>query len=199
MKAIAINGSPRSGGNTEFMLRKVLEQLDENGWETELVKVGASGIKGCTACRKCAETLDLSCIMKDDIFNDIFKKIIDADAVIIGSPTYFTDVTAETKAIIDRTGIVARANGKALTGKIGAAVVALRRGGGVHAYDSINHMFLMSQMVIPGSTYWNIGFGGAKEEVKEDVEAITNMKNLGQMINWLGTSLIPNMDKVPKA
>jgi len=197
MKAIAINGSPRKSGNTEQLLNHVLEPLKAAGWETEHIQIGGKNIRGCMACAKCRETKDNECIIKNDILNDVFAKMLEADAIILGSPTYFTDVTSEMKALIDRSGYVAIANGRAFKGKIGAAVVAVRRGGAVHVYDSINHMFLMSQMIVPGSTYWNFGIGRDKGEIEQDAEGLTNMKNLGETIAWLGKAIKPHLNDFP--
>ena len=197
MKAVAINGSPRTGGNTAVMLKKVLEPLAEASWETEYLKVGGRPVRGCTACMKCFENQNLRCVIEQDGMNDYLEKIFQADAVVLGSPTYFTDVTAEMKALLDRVGLVAVANGGALKGKIGAAVVAVRRGGGTHVFDSINHMFLMSSMIVPGSTYWNLGFGLGKEEVRDDDEGMNNMTHLGKTIAWLGKAIAPSVADFP--
>ena len=197
MKAVAFNGSPRSGGKTETMLKKVLDPLEEAGWETEYLKIGGKAVRGCVACFKCFENKNMRCVIEQDGMNDYLEKIFQADAVILGSPTYFTDVTSEMKALLDRTGLVAVANGGALKGKIGAAVVAVRRGGGTHVFDSINHMFLMSSMIVPGSTYWNLGFGLDKEEVLDDDEGMNNMNHLGKTINWLGKAIISSKDEFP--
>ncbi|MEW5746313.1 MAG: flavodoxin family protein [Nitrospirota bacterium] len=199
MKAIAVNGSPRKGGNTEILLQKVLEPLAAAGWETELIQVGGRDIRGCIACYKCFENKDLRCAGRNDIVNDCMEKMVAADALILGSPTYFTDVSAELKALIDRSGLVALANGRAFRGKIGAAVVAVRRGGGTHVFDSINHLFLMSGMIIPGSTYWNLGFGLDKGAVLNDGEGLKNMRNLGETIAWLGRAIKPHLDSFPQA
>jgi multimeric flavodoxin WrbA len=185
MKALAINGSPRKGGNTEILLRKALEPIAAAGHETEIVQVGGTRIRGCTACGACGKTKNRQCVFADDIFNAIFAKMAAADAILIGSPSYFADMTAETKAVIDRAGFVALANGGVFRRKIGAAVVAERRGGAVHVMDSINHMFLMSQMIVPGSTYWNFGVGAMPGDVLNDEEGLRNMKNLGEQIAWL--------------
>lgn len=189
MKAVAINGSPRKGGNTEILLKKVLESLESAGWETELIQIGGKNIRGCLACFKCFENKDLKCARKDDIFNDCMEELLKADAVILGSPTYFTDVSAELKALIDRSGLVSLANGRAFRRKIGAAVVAVRRGGGTHVFDTINHMFLMSGMIVPGSTYWNLGMGLDKGDVLKDEEGLKNMQDLGETIAWLGSAI----------
>ena len=185
MYAIAVNGSPRAGGNTEILLQEAVDQLAENGWQTELVQVGGTAIRGCLACYKCFENKDLECIIKNDGFNEIFSKMLRADAMILGSPTYFAAVSADLKALIERAGFVAYANDHAFSGKIGAAVVAVRRGGATHVFDSINHMFQMSRMIIPGSTYWNMGLGGASGQVESDAEGLQTMQNLGKNMVWL--------------
>ena len=189
MNALAVNGSPREGGNTEVLLKTVLGSLAESGWSTELVKVGGTAIRGCTACYKCFENKDNRCIIDNDGFNEVYAKLLKADAMILGSPTYFAAVSADLKALLERAGLVAIANNNAFSGKIGAAVVAVRRGGATHVFDSINHMYQMSRMVVPGSTYWNMGIGRGKEEVLEDDEGMNNMRHLGQVINWLGQSI----------
>ena len=185
MKALAINGSPRKGGNTEILLRKALEPIAEEGHETEYIQVGGTRIRGCTSCGTCGKTKNRRCVFDDDVFNATFAKMAEADAILIGSPSYFADRTSETKALIDRAGYVALANGGVLRRKIGAAVVAERRGGAVHVMDSINHLFLMNEMIVPGSTYWNFGMGAAAGAVLSDEEGLLNMKNLGEQIAWL--------------
>ena len=198
MRVLAVNGSPRKGGNTETMLKHALTTLDEAGWETEYVHLGGKKIRGCMACMKCWENKDRKCVVNNDAFNEVMEKMLDADAIILGSPTYFSDVSAELKALLDRSGMVALANDRAFAGKIGAAVVAVRRGGGIHVFDTINHMYLMSQMIVPGSTYWNLGFGLEKGEVQKDAEGLANMESLAQTIAWLGKALQPHQATFPK-
>ena len=185
MKALAINGSPRKGGNTEILLRKVLEPLAAAGHKTDYMQVGGTRIRGCTACGACGRLLNKRCVIEDDVFNLAFAKMLEADAIVIGSPVYFADVTAETKALIDRAGRVARTNGGLLGRKIGAAAVAARRGGAIHAVDAINHLFLANQMLVPGSTYWNFGLGRDPGDVLADEEGLANMQDLGEQIAWL--------------
>jgi multimeric flavodoxin WrbA len=189
MRALAINGSPRKGGNTEILLKKVLEPIKAAGWDIEFVQLGGQDIHGCLACYKCFQTKDGRCAQAKDVCNKVIQCMIAADAIIIGSPTYFTDVSAETKALLDRAGLVGLAGGGLWRGKVGAAVVAVRRGGGTHAFDTINHMFLMSGAIIPGSTYWNLGFGLDKGDVAKDDEAARNMNDLGEAIAWLGEAM----------
>lgn len=199
MYALAINGSPRKQGNTELLLKEVLSELKSAGWETELEKVGGTAIRGCIACEKCFENKDNECSVKKDKFNTIFSKMLKADAMILGSPTYFAAVSADLKALIERAGYVAYANGHAFSGKIGTAVVAVRRGGATHAYDTINHMFQMSRMIIPCSTYWNMGFGLGKGEVLKDEEGLANMRHLGKSIDWLAKAIMPHISTYPKS
>ena len=185
MKAVAFNGSPRVGGNTEFLLKKVLEPIAQAGIETELVQVGGQNIHGCRACYTCMKKKNARCADDSDMLNGWLEKMLSAQAIILGSPTYFADMTSEMKALIDRSGFVARANDNLFSRKVGVAVVAARRGGTTHVLDSINHMFLMSRMIVPGSTYWNFGLGREKGEVENDQEALANMRDLGETIAWL--------------
>jgi multimeric flavodoxin WrbA len=185
MKIVAFNGSARKDGNTAILINYVLKELDKQGIETELLQLAGKKIRGCKACYKCFENKDQQCSFKNDILNECMAKMIEADGIILGSPTYFTDVSTEMKALIDRTGFVARANGDMLKRKLGAAVVAARRAGSIHAFDTLNHFFLIAQMIIPGSNYWNIGFGRNTGEVEKDEEGILIMKTLGQNMAWL--------------
>jgi multimeric flavodoxin WrbA len=185
MKVIAFNGSPRKDGNTASLLNMTLDQLKNEGIETELYQLGGKNIKGCMACYKCAQNLDKRCSVKNDVLNECIEKMIDADGIILGSPTYFTDVPAEIKALIDRAGLVAKVNGDMLQKKLGAAVVAVRRAGSIHVFDTINHFFLINQMIVPGSIYWNMAIGRDKGEVEEDEEGVMTMKTLGANMAWL--------------
>lgn len=184
MKVVAFNGSPRRDGNTAALLGFVLKELYDQGIETELVHLKGP-ISGCIACNKCFEMQNGRCTRDNDIINQCILKMTLADGIILGSPTYFADLTPEMKALIDRSGFVAKANGDLFKRKVGAAVVAVRRAGAIHVFDSINHFFLISQMMIPGSSYWNIGMGLAEKDVERDEEAVQIMKTLGQNMGWL--------------
>ena len=185
MKVVAFNGSPRSRGNTAKLLGKVLDVLSAEGIETEAIQIGGRELHGCRSCNLCLKHKDGRCGIDDDLANDCIEKMRAADGIIIGSPTYFADVSAETKALIDRAGFVARANGNMFRRKLGAAVVAARRGGQIHAFDTINHHFLISEMIIPGSSYWNFGLGLKPGEVEGDKEGIQIMEDLGRNMAWL--------------
>lgn len=185
MKVVAINGSPRKGGNTEILIKRVFEPLEKAGIETELIQVGGKAIRGCMACGKCEEMQNRTCVITKDPVNEIAQKIFDADGIILGSPTYFADVTSEMKAIIDRVGFVSYTGGGLLKRKVGAAVVAVRRGGATHAFDTMNHFFQISQMFIVGSTYWNMCYGLNPGDVNQDEEGMANMTDIGESMAFL--------------
>lgn len=185
MKVIALNGSPRKGGNTAMLLGRVLEEIKKEGIETELLEFAGKKIHGCVACYKCSKNLDKKCAIDNDDFNKIYEKMLASDGIIIGSPVYVTDVTAEIKGLIDRACIVTRANGQLLRRRVGAAVIAVRRAGATHAYDSINHFFGITEMIVPGSNYWNLGIGRDPGEVMNDKEGLETMRVLGANIAWL--------------
>lgn len=185
MKVIAFNGSPRQDGNTSILIRTVFEVLEKNGIETELVSFAGHPLRGCTACYGCVRNRDRHCVLKGDLLNEAIEKMCAADGILIGSPCYFSDINAETKAFIDRVGMVTRANGNLLKRKVGAAIIAARRNGQMHAFDSINHLFLLSEMIIAGSTYWNTGLGRNPGDVLEDEEGLNTMRALGQNMAWL--------------
>jgi multimeric flavodoxin WrbA len=185
MKVVAINGSPRREGNTSILIRYVFSELENVGIQTEIIQLAGTRIRGCMACFKCGENLNKKCAVKDDPINEYIEKMLSADGIILASPTYFTDVSAEMKALIDRTGMVAKQNDDMFRRKVGAAVIAVRRGGAVHAFDTINHFFFINQMVVPGSSYWNIGIGREPGTVEGDEEGIATMKTLGENMAWL--------------
>ncbi len=185
MKVVAFNGSARRDGNTAILIRKVFAVLEAEGIDTELVQLAGKTIRGCTACSKCFKNKDKRCAVTDDVANECTEKMLEADGIILGSPTYFADITTEMKALIDRAGYVARANSDMLRRKVGAAVVAVRRSGAIHAFDSINHFFLIGQMIVPGSSYWNVAIGRAIGDVEQDDEGLRTMETLGRNMAWL--------------
>jgi len=185
MKVVAFNGSPRKDGNTSRLLQHVENALEKEGIETERVQLGGNLIHGCTACFECFKNKDGRCVLTGDMVNDCIARMRQADGIILGSPTYFADVTPELKALIDRAGFVAGANDNFLKHKVGAAVVAVRRGGAIHAFDTINHFFLIRQMIVPGSCYWNVGLGRDKGDVENDEEGVRTMAVLGENMAWL--------------
>jgi len=185
MKAIAFNGSPKADGNTAHMLKLVLSDLQKEGIETEFIQVGGELLHGCKACGACRQNKDMKCTISSDKINEWVQKMASADAILIGSPTYFADLTPETKSLIDRCGYVSRSNGNFLKRKIGAAVVAARRAGAVHVFDSINHFFTISEMIVPGSSYWNLSLSLAPGDFEKDAEGNATMHTLADNMAWL--------------
>jgi len=185
MKVVAFNGSARKDGNTWLLLKRVLSVLQAEGVETELIQLAGEQIHGCTACRTCFETKNQRCSITTDKVNDYIQKMLEADGIILGSPTYFGMMSPEMKALIDRTGFVCRATPDILRFKVGAAVAVARRAGAMTTFDAINHFFLINQMVIPGSSYWNIDMANKKGEIDKDEEALKTMDALGRNMAWL--------------
>ena len=185
MNVVAFNGSPRKEGNTAILLRHVLTELESEGIASELVHIGEEGLVGCDNCGICVQRKDDRCVIEGDPVNDWIEKIVAADGVIIGSPVYYADCTATTQAFIERCGYPLRKGSDPLPRKVGAAVVAARRAGAIHAFDSINHFFQIAGMIVVGSSYWNIGRGREPGEVAGDEEGMKTMRDLGRNMAWL--------------
>ncbi len=185
MQVVAVNASPREGGNTHLLLNRVCERLQARDIQTEIIHIGGKPVHGCRGCRHCFEKRDRNCIIRSDVINKCIGKLLEADGVILGSPTYFSDVTTEMKALIDRAGYVSLANDNPLAGKVGAAVTAVRRAGAQHALHSMHHLFSILQMPVATSTYWNIGYGATPGEAGLDSEGLQSMDNLGDTMAWL--------------
>ncbi len=185
MQVVLFNGSPRKNGNTAILLRHLSQKLNEAMIQTEMIQVGGQTIKPCTACYQCREKKNRRCKIDDDPVNEWIEKMIEADGIVIGSPTYFAGLTPEAKALIDRAGFVSRGNGNIFRRKVGAAVVTHRRGGAVNVFHSINAFFLINEMIVPGSSYWNFGVGAGMGEVEQDAEGVRTIEILGENMAWL--------------
>lgn len=182
-KILAINGSPHADGNTAHMLSAVLEVAAAAGHETELYQAGGRAVRGCLACGGCGRHLGRCAT--DDWINELYPKMAAADGILLGSPTYFADVTPEIKSVIDRTGFIANHEGKRFSRKIGAALSPVRRAGSIHTLDTMNHFFLISDMVIPGSVYWAMSQAREPGEYERDGEGVETVRRLGENIVWL--------------
>ncbi len=191
MNVIGINGSGRKDGNTAILINTVFEELRKEGIETGMIQMGGQVVGGCLGCMKCFQDKNNRCVQTKDGINDIIAKMAEADGIILGSPTYFCNVSTQLKALIDRAGLVGIANGALFKRKVGAGVVAVRRAGSVHVFNSINHFFTISQMIIPGSSYWNMGIGLLPGDVEKDEEGMGIMRTLGQNMAWLLKKLNP--------
>ena len=185
MKVVAFSGSARKDGNTAILVKQAFTELEKAGIETELVQLAGERLRGCIACYQCWQKKDRRCAVQDDCIDDCIQKMSTADGILLASPTYFADITTEIKALIDRAGMVARANDHMFRRKVGAGIIAVRRGGAIHAFDSLNHFFLISQMIVPGSIYWNMGIGREIGEVAQDSEGMQTMQVLGENMAWL--------------
>ncbi|HDP81227.1 MAG TPA: flavodoxin family protein [Spirochaetes bacterium] len=185
MKVFAVNGSPRKNGNTAIMIGYVFKELEKEGIECEMIQMSGKSLQGCIACYKCFENKNRKCSVNRDDVNELIAKMAGADGIILGSPTYFADLTANMKALIERAGLVSKANNEMFRRKVGAAVVTARRGGASHVFNSINQFFLSGQMVVAGSSYWNMGFGRDIGEVEKDDEGKNTMTTLGENMAWL--------------
>ncbi len=185
MKVVALNSSARKDGNTAILLNLVLDELKKEGIQTELIQLAGKSIGGCKACYKCFQNMDRRCSVKKDILNDLIEKMESADGILLGSPTYFSDVSTAMRAFIERCGLVARANDYMFKRKVGASVAAVRRAGAISAFNSMNLFLHYMQMVMPGSSYWSIGVGRDPGDVLKDEEGIQTMKSLGENMAWL--------------
>jgi len=185
MKVVAINGSARKDGNTAILINVVFDELKKEGIETEMIQFAGKAPQGCIACYKCFENKNRRCAVEKDILNECIGKLLDADGIVLGSPTYFSDVSSGMRAFIERCGLVARANDYMLKYKVGVGVVAVRRAGAIPAFNSLMLFLHYNQMIMPGSSYWNLGIGRNPGEVLNDEEGIQTMKTLGQNMAWL--------------
>ena len=185
MKVLAINSSARKDGNTALLINTVFEELKKEGIETEMVQLAGKVIEPCKACWACGGRKN--CVHKKDLFQDIFDKMTQADGILLGSPVYTANISANMQAFLERASVVAdmNRNENLLRHKVGAAVTAARRGGALNALDAMNHFFMLQDMFIVGSSYWPMAYGRMPGEVKEDQEGIETMKNLGQNMAYL--------------
>ena len=183
MRVIGINGSARKGGNTSILINTVFKELENKGIETELIELADKEIKGCMGCFACKQIKQ--CVIKDDFFNECFNKMVNADGIILGSPVYSADISSKMKAFLERAGVIVATNPGMLKHKVGASVAAVRRGGGMNAVDTLNHFFLNKEVLLVGSTYWNMVYGKDIGDVTQDEEGMENMRNLGENIAWL--------------
>ncbi|MDR1385963.1 MAG: flavodoxin family protein [Planctomycetaceae bacterium] len=206
MKVFAINGSPKENGNTALAVRTVLHEMEHEGIETGFATIGQKSIRGCLACGKCAENKNRQCAISNDAVNELLPEMLDADALVVGSPTYYSGLNGTVKSFLDRAFYAAAANGSLFRHKIGASVIAVRRSGGIPAFDQINKYFQISEMITIGSSYWNVVHGMVPGEAAQDAEGMQVMRNLGQNIAWLlkliehGKGAIqPPQSELPKA
>jgi multimeric flavodoxin WrbA len=186
MRVVALNGSARKDGNTAILLNLAMDELRAQKIETEMIQLGGERISGCLACYQCQKNKDGKCVVKADRVNEYIQKMREAEGILLGSPTYVADITANLKAVLERATIVCRANGGDMfKRKAAAGIVAVRRAGAIQALNVLNAFFLINQMIVVGSSYWNVGIGRNLGEVNSDLEGAQTMKALGQNMAWL--------------
>lgn len=183
MKVIGINGSSRKDGNTAIIIGKVFDKLNKEGIETELIQLADYEIQPCRGCFACKGRGN--CLFTKDGFAEIFSRMVKADGIILGSPVYSADVSAKMKAFLERGGVVVATNPELLRHKVGVSVAAVRRGGGMTTVDTMNHFMLNKEMIVVGSTYWNMVYGKDIGDVLSDDEGVANIHNLGENMAWL--------------
>lgn len=189
MRALAISGSPRVEGNTELLLTKLLDVLRAEDIDTGMVSVSDKNIKPCVACGACAKNKDRACAIKDDDFHELLERMIEADIIVLGSPVYFGSATPQLMALLDRAGYVSRQNGNLFSRKIGGAVVVARRAGQNFTFAQLLYWFMINDMIVPGSSYWNVAFGLAKGHVEQDTEGVQTVLRFAENLAWLAKKL----------
>lgn len=185
MKALGISGSPRPGGNTDTLVKMALDVLAGEGIRTEFLSLADRPIKPCMACAGCIKSDTIGCVQEDPAFEGMVERFVEADGILVGSPVYFGSATPQTMALLDRVGYVARANKSLLRRKVGAAIVVARRAGQNFTFAQLNYFFLISEMIVPGSTYWNVAFGREKGEVTGDQEGLDTVRRAAENMAWL--------------
>ena len=189
MEGLAICGSPRKEGNTEFLLKRCLNVLQQHNLSTELVLLADKEIKPCKACGKCGKTKDKTCAIKDDDFQPIFERMLAAGGIVVGSPVYFGSATPQMMALLDRAGYVSKANGNLFSRKLGGAVTVARRAGQNFTFAQLLFWFMINDFIVPGSTYWNIAFGRKVGEVQADSEGLQTVERFAENLAWLAEKL----------
>jgi len=189
MKAVGIVGSPRKDGNTEFLVNEALDTLKNEGIEVELISLRGKKLEPCNACYACRE--QKKCVLDDD-FEPIYIKMVEADAIIIGSPVYYGSATAETMALLARAGVVAGQTGKVFSRKVGGPIAIARRAGHNFTYAQLLFWFMINDFIVPGSTYWNVALAGAggKRDIRDDEEGIRTVRRFAENVAWLLNKLL---------
>lgn len=185
MKVLGISGSARRNGNTDYLLRTALDALAEEGIQTDFISLALHPVKPCIACGRCFGSDVAKCFQEDPEFEGVLEKVAEADGILVASPVYFGSATPQTMALLDRVGYVARRHPELLRRKVGASIVVARRAGQNFTFAQLNYFFLIAEMIVPGSTYWNVAFGRDKGEVVNDAEGIATVKTLAKNMAWL--------------
>lgn len=185
MRVLGISGSPRPGGNTDILVKHALDILEKEGIEADFLSLADRPIKPCMACAGCFKSDEVRCVQEDPAFEGMIERFQAADGILVGSPVYFGSATPQTMALLDRVGYVNRHHPEILRRKVGAAITVARRAGQNFTFAQLNYFFLIAEMIVPGSTYWNVAFGKAKGEVTGDEEGMKTIETLAHNMAWL--------------
>lgn len=185
MRAIAISGSPRRGGNTDTLLLRCLAGLASAHCDTELIRVCDYNVKPCKACGGCKRLGDGSCTQKDDDFAPLLAQVLRADIIVVGSPVYFGSATPQLMALLDRVGYVSRQSENKLSRKVGGAVAVARRAGQNFTFAQLTYWFLINDMIVPGSSYWNVGTALDPGDILNDAEALRTIDRFAENLAWV--------------
>jgi len=185
MKVIAFNGSPHPNGNTYHALNLVCNELEKEGIETKVVTVGNKMIGGCLACNKCIKNKNEKCINDNDKVNNWIQMIKEADGILLGAPVHYASIPGNMKSFLDRAFYVAGMNNSLFRHKVGASIVAVRRTGGMPAFNELNNFLNYSEMLLPTSNYWNVIHGTSPGEILQDLEGVQTLQILGKNMAYL--------------
>lgn len=185
MKVLAFNGSPKANGNTFHALQLVGKELEAAGIEFEIVHIGNQMIRGCLACGGCGRNQNEQCVISNDIVNECLQKAKESNGILLGSPVHYSGVPGTMKSFLDRLFYVSTSNGNLFRHKVGAAIVADRREGGISTLNELNYFLTYSEMMIPTSNYWNIIYGTTPGEIEQDEEGKQIMRVLGKNMAYL--------------
>ncbi len=199
MKIIAINGSPKKNGNTKNTLEIMGKIFHSKNIDFEIIDIGSKPISGCIACGACRKNQNLKCVLNDgEVVNNAVSKMKEADAIILASPVYYSNISGNMKSFLDRVFVVAGANGNLFRLKIGASLAVVRRTGGSFTFAALNYYFTISEMMIVSSNYWGITHGHLPGEVSQDPEGIQIVEQLAKNMVWLSQVIKLSEGKVEK-
>lgn len=194
MKVIAINGSPRKGGNTSHALEVMADELRKQDIEAEIIQIGQLNIHGCISCGYCFTSEESHCVFKDDIVNEVAKKMREADGFILASSTYYAGIAGTMKAFLDR---VFYTSSDYFKYKVATSIAVVRRAGGVDVVHQLNNYLNLAETIIPPSQYWTIAYGLEKGEVNQDGEGIQTLRKNARSMAWLLKTIDAGKEKVP--
>jgi multimeric flavodoxin WrbA len=195
MNAVLLCGSPRKNGNTEYLLNRCAERFEMANVKTHLIHCADVNVLPCKACGACRKLANGTCAITSDDFNEVFSRLCAADIIISGSPVYFGSATPNIMSILDRSGYVSRSNGNLFSRKIGGPLVVARRAGQNFTYAQLIFWYMINDMIVPGSSYWNISFGREPGEVSNDKEGVATIDRFAENIIWLAGKVISKQDE----